>query len=217
MIARVFLFCLMALQVPLFSASAQAEVQWEAGKHYTVLPYPVRTRDASKVEVVELFWYGCPHCYRFNPVIHAWEKSAPEYVDFWLSPATFSKVWKTHARAFYTAELLGVLDASHQAMFDAVVRDRKKLEDEDSLAKFYAGFGVSEADFKKTFNSFAVNAKLQQADARVRSYRATGVPAIVVNGKYLVSSSTAGGQDNILKVVNFLVEQEKQGLSAATE
>lgn len=215
MLARLVLVCLMMFPVSLFPTMAQAEEQWEAGKHYIVLPQPVRTRDASKVEVVELFWYGCPHCYSFNPLIHAWERSAPDYVDFWLSPATFSEVWKTHAKAFYTAEFLGVLEKTHDDLFDAIVRDRKKLDDEDSLAKFYAGYGVDEAEFKKTFNSFAVNAKLQQADARVRGYRLTGVPGVVVNGKYLVSASTAGGQDKILKVVNYLVEQEKQGLQSA--
>jgi thiol:disulfide interchange protein DsbA len=183
---------------------------WLEGKHYDVLPYPVRTRDESRIEVVELFWYGCPHCYKFNPLVHAWVKKQPEDVDFWLSPAVFGSDWRVHAQAFYALEALGQQEAMHQAFFDALVRDRKRLNTEDSLAEFFAASGIKESDFKKAFNSFSVKSKVDQADARGKSYRATGVPAMIVNGKYRVAASTAGSNEAVLQVIDYLIEKERK-------
>ncbi|MFD2231599.1 thiol:disulfide interchange protein DsbA/DsbL [Alkalimarinus sediminis] len=187
--------------------------EWVAGKHYKVLPYAVRTRDESKIEVVELFWYGCPHCYKFNPIVHHWAEGLADDVDFWLSPATFGAAWRIHAQAFYAAEVLGVQEKMHQPLFDAIVRDRKPLSSETELARFFAGFGVNEQDFKKAFNSFSVKSKVEQANARGRSYRATGVPALIVNGKYRISAAEAGGHENMIKVADFLIEKERASLS----
>ncbi|PID42883.1 MAG: disulfide bond formation protein DsbA [Proteobacteria bacterium] len=209
MLARILFVCVMFFQLPVATVAAQAAEQWEAGKHYKVLPYPVRTRNADKVEVVELFWYGCPHCYTLNPVVHHWAKQQADDVDFWLSPAVFGGTWKTHAQAFYTAEVLGIGNKMHQPLFDAIVRDRKKLNNEASLAEFFSKFGVDKKKFKKAFNSFAVSTRLQQADSRGRSYRATEVPALVVNGKYLVSSRLAGGREKMFEVVDHLVNKER--------
>ena len=194
------------------SADSSDNAEWVAGKHYKVLPYAVRTRDASKVEVVELFWYGCPHCYKFNPIVHHWAEGLADDVDFWLSPATFGAVWKVHAQAFYAAQVLGVQEKMHQPLFDARVRDRKPLSSEAELARFFAGFGVDEKDFKKAFNSFSVKSKVDQANARGRSYRATGVPALIVNGKYRISATEAGGHENMIKVADFLIEKERASI-----
>ncbi|UZE95644.1 thiol:disulfide interchange protein DsbA/DsbL [Alkalimarinus alittae] len=194
------------------SAESADKAEWIAGKHYKILPYPVRTRDASKVEVVELFWYGCPHCYKFNPIVHHWSEGLADDVDFWLSPATFGPVWTIHAQAFYAAEVLGVQEKMHQPLFDAIVRDRKPLSSEAELARFFAGFGIEEAKFKKAFKSFSVKSKVDQANARAISYRATGVPALIVNGKYRISSSEAGSNENMLKVADFLIEKERATL-----
>ncbi len=208
---------LVACMLPLSwvtTAVMAEESEWVAGKHYKVLPYPVRTRDASKIEVVELFWYGCPHCYQFNPLVHHWEKGLADDVDFWLSPATFGKAWVTHAQAFYAAQALGVQDRLHQPLFDAIARDRQPLNSEDALARFFTGYGVEEKDFKKAYNSFSVKSKVDQANARGRSYRATGVPALIVNGKYRISASEAGSHENMLKVADFLIAQERASMAA---
>ncbi len=186
-----------------------AEPEWVAGKHYKVLPFAVRTRDPEKIEVVELFWYGCPHCYKFNPIVHHWSEGLSDDVDFWLSPATFGAAWKVHAQAFYAAQALGVQEKLHQPLFDAIVRDRKPLGSEAELARFFATYGVEEKDFKKAYNSFSVKSKVDQANARGRSYRATGVPALVVNGKYRISASEAGSHENMIKVADFLIAKER--------
>lgn len=209
-------FLVLLWMLPVFSI-AQAEEQWQAGKHYHVLSYPVRTRDASKVEVVELFWYGCPHCYSFNPLVHHWAKNLSDDVDFWLSPATFGKTWELHAQAFYAGEALGVQEKMHQPLFDAIARDHKPLSSQSALAKFFAGYGVDEDAFNKAFTSFSVKAKLGQANSRARGYRATGVPALVVNGKYRIDASSAGGHENMLKVADFLIEQERSTIKGSAQ
>jgi thiol:disulfide interchange protein DsbA len=201
-----------ACLLSLFAVNLAAEEApvWQEGKHYEVLPYPVRTRDESKVEVVELFWYGCPHCYSFNPLIHSWAEKQDAGVDFWLSPAVFGKDWKVHAQAFYALEALGVREKMHQPFFDALVRDRKRLTNEDQLAAFFASQGVTEEDFRKAYNSFSVKSKVDQADARGKSYRATGVPAMIVNGKYRISASSAGSNEAMLEVIDYLVAKERK-------
>lgn len=196
----------------LFSLGALAAESGETfveGKHYERLPEPVRTADPSRIEVVEVFWYGCVHCFHFEPLIDDWKKTLPEDVDFHRSPAMWNPVMAMHAQAFYTAQALGVLDKMHGPLFAALNVDRKKLQSEGELADFFAEHGVSKEDFTKTFNSFGVKSSVKQADARARSYRISGTPEMVVNGKYRVSARTAGGQAEMLKVIDFLLAQER--------
>lgn len=190
-------------------AVAEDAPQFSEGKDYKTLPQEVPTRDKAKVEVVELFWYGCPHCYRFDPIISKWQKNLPADVDFWHSPAAFNKTWRTHAQAFYTAEALGVSKKMHQPLFDALARDRKTLNSEDALAKFFGQYQVEEDKFRKAYNSFSVKSKVEQAASRSVSYRATGVPALIVNGKYRIDSGTAGSFERMLKIADFLIAKER--------
>jgi thiol:disulfide interchange protein DsbA len=186
---------------------AHGEV-FKDGKDYFTLSSPVPVRDKSKVEVVEMFWYGCPHCYSFDPLVNAWRAKQPEFVDFWRSPAVFSNTWKIHAQAFYTAEVLNVGEEMHQPLFDALVRDKKKLNSENALAKFFAGYGVAAESFRKAYNSFSVKSRVEQAHMRSVNYRLTGVPAIIVNGKYRVEPGGAGNFQRFLEIVDYLVEME---------
>lgn len=190
-------------------ASAQEPVP---SKNYIVLDQPVRTRDSSKVEVVEVFWYGCSHCYSFEPLIKQWKKRKPDYVDFWQSPAMWNGTMKTHAAMFYTAEILGVMDKLHGPIFTAMNVERKRLATAGEIEDLFADYGVDRQAFGKTFKSFSVNSMVKQADARARSYKITGTPEIVVNGKYRVSARLAGGQAEMLKVVDFLIEKERAQL-----
>jgi thiol:disulfide interchange protein DsbA len=205
---RIWKAALCLLAVMAFGAHAQTP-QWEEGQHYRELDTPVTTSSRDKIEVAEVFWYGCPHCFSFKPLIEAWEQDIADDVSFELIPAALGRTWESHARAFYTLQALGKLDETHDAMFNALARDRKELTDVESLADFVAQHGVDRDAFVKTFNSFGVNAKMQQASAKIRGARITGVPAMLVNGKYVVSASGAGSHEKMLEVVDYLVEKER--------
>ena len=181
---------------------------WEEGVHYRKLDTPVRTASESGLEVAEVFWYGCPHCYNFKPLAEAWEADAPDYVNYVRIPAALGQSWEPHARAFYALESMGELEKAHDALFDALAGERRPLNDGESLADFVAGHGVDPEEFLKNYNSFGVNAKMQQAQAKIRGARVTGTPTMLVDGKYTVTASMAGGHEAVLKVVDYLVEKE---------
>lgn len=186
-----------------------AEAIYVEGTHYERLAEPVRTADPARIEVVELFWYGCSHCFQFEPLLAKWQPTLAKDVDFHRSPAMWNKLMAVHAQAFYAAEILGVSEKMNQPLFEALNVQRKRLESEDEIAELFAANGVSDADFRKAFNSFGVQSKVKQADARQRSYKTTGTPEIIVNGKYRVSARLAGSPEAMLKVVDFLVEKER--------
>lgn len=191
----------------------QAQEQYVAGENYLVLDQPVRTRDSSKVEVVELFWYGCHHCYDFEPLIKQWKKQLSEDVDFWQSPAMWNGPMKTHARMFFTAKALGVKDKLHDAIFTAMNVEDKPMANPKEIEDFFADFGVDREKFRKTFDSFGVTSQIKQADARARSYQIRGTPEVVVNGKYRVTAGMAGGsQAGMLKIVDYLIAKERAQL-----
>ncbi|WNB76298.1 thiol:disulfide interchange protein DsbA/DsbL [Methylomonas koyamae] len=167
---------------------------------------PVQNPD--KVEVIEFFWYGCPHCYSLEPAMAEWLKTKPANVEFIRQPAVFSDLWGKHAKAYYTAEALGVLDKVHADLFDAIQNKKQKLTDENDLAKFFSEHGVKDEDFRAAYNSFLVDAKLRQAESIGPRYGITGVPSLVVNGKYKVTAQSAKSQANMLNVVNQLIAQE---------
>lgn len=193
-IAFLALFCLTGL--------ARAEGGYEA-----VSPaQPVQ--NPSKVEVIEFFWYGCPHCYSLEPSMVEWLKTKPANVEFIRQPAVFSDLWGKHAKAFFTAEALGVGEKVHADFFDAIQNKKQKLTSEEELAKFFAAHGVKDEDFKAAYNSFMVDAKMRQAETMAARYGITGVPALIVNGKYRVTATTAKSQENMLSVTNQLITQE---------
>ncbi len=187
------------------AVNAQEAPNYKEGVHYEALANPVRTSDADKIEVTELFWYGCGHCFRFEPLALQWEAKAPADVAFVQSPAMWNKLMELHARAFYTAKALKVMDKVHQPLFNAMNLERKRLKSAEEIYPIFAAQGVSEEDFNKQFNSFAVTSMVKQADARARGYRITGTPSIVVDGRYRISSKGAGGHPEMLKVVDHLV------------
>lgn len=203
----VHVFLLVLCLLPL--AARAADPLYIEGTHYERLAEPVRTADPARIEVVELFWYGCSHCYHFEPLLAKWRPGIGKDVDFHRSPAMWNKLMAVHAQAFYAAEILGVLEKMNQPLFDALNVQRKRLETEDEIAEIFVANGVSAADFQKAFNSFGVQSKVKQADARQRSYKTTGTPEIIVNGKYRVSGRLAGSPEGMLKVVDFLIAKER--------
>ncbi|MEQ1619838.1 MAG: thiol:disulfide interchange protein DsbA/DsbL [Methylococcales bacterium] len=166
------------------------------------------TSNPDKVEVIEFFWYGCPHCYSFEPVLEKWVKALPKNVEFIRQPAVFSDLWGKHAKAYYTAEALGVVDKIHADFFDALQEKKLKLETEDQLAKFFAEHGVKDSDFRTTFNSFLVDAKIRQATGMAARYGVTGVPAIIINGKFRTNGTLAGSHEKMIEVMDKLIKQE---------
>jgi protein dithiol oxidoreductase (disulfide-forming) len=199
---------LLCLALPAFGAAPVA-AKYVAGTHYFRLNQPVRTQDPSRIEVVEVFWYGCIHCFHLDPLIKAWQKKLQADVDFHRSPALWNGPMAIHAQAFYAAQALGVLDKMHDPLFEALNVRRKALSDVDQLAAFFAEHGVDEKAFRKAFGSFVVQSNVKQADARARSYRIEGTPELIVNGKYRVSGKSAGGQEKMLPVVDFLIARER--------
>lgn len=206
--ALFLLFVLTGFTLPVSSVFAEIN----EGIEYKLVYPPVRTADKDKIEVVEVFWYGCPHCYSFEPKLNKWKKTMPDNVVFRRVPAIFSNrpAWVAHARAYYTAELLGVLDKIHQPLFEAIHKNRQRIATEDALADFFAQYGVDQQTFKDTFNSFGVQIKVNIAKDLTRKYKIDGVPSIIVNGRYRTHASLTNGQAGILKVIDFLIEKESK-------
>jgi thiol:disulfide interchange protein DsbA len=190
------------------AASADAPKAYVAGTDYDVINPPVRSVDPATIEVAEFFWYGCGHCYSFEPIVEAWKKTLPAGVTFRGIPAVWHEKMELHALAFYTAEALGVLDTMHMAIFRAMNVDRKPLGSEKEIAALFVANGVAEEEFNKAFNSFGVSSQVRQAVATAKAAQITGTPALMVNGKYHVSGRKAGTQSDMLKVVDYLVEEE---------
>ena len=187
-------------------ANAQSYV---AEENYDVIAPVVRTADPDKIEVVEFFWYGCGHCYTFEPLITAWKKTLGDDVVFRGSPAIWNKTMELHARAFYTAEVLGVFDTMHPVLFQAMNVDHKKLATEKEIQALFVANGSAADDFTKAFNSFGVSSQVNQAAARAKAAKITGTPALMIDGKYHVSTRKAGSQPDMLKVSDFLIEKER--------
>lgn len=200
---------LLAFVLAAFSFGVAAEGTEAAGATYELLSPPQPTQSDGKIEVVEMFWYGCPHCYHFEPALEAWLKHKPDDVMFRRVPALFNEQWVVHARAYYAAEALGVLEKLHQPLFDAIHKDGKHIMDEESIIKFAASQGIDEQQFREAYDSFGVDKKVRQAMMATRDYGITGVPSLIVNGKYRTSPSLAGGTDNVLKVIDTLVAKER--------
>lgn len=188
---------------------AQAE-RYIAGTHYKVLESSVRTADADKIEVLEIFWYGCPHCYTFEPVLNDWAAHRANDIAFVRFPGVFNPLMKVHAQIYYMSQALGITDQTHDKVFDALVPQRKTLRTEQQIVDLFVEFGVDREEAKKTFNSFAVRTKANQAEKLTRGYNPPSTPSMVVNGKYLVSmAGQVDSQQEMLRVVDFLTEKER--------
>lgn len=189
--------------------------QFEEGKHYIrLVPSQPTIGGADKIEVSEFFWYGCSHCYDFEPIINRWEANRPANVRFVRIPAMWNDVLKLHARLYYTEQVLvrngNIEDGPgfRNAVFEEYHRRGNRLLTEESIVRLFGRFGVSQNDFTKTWNSFEVSQKLRVANDLARRYSIAGVPAIVVNGKYRTGAAEAGGYPKMLEVIDELVARE---------
>jgi thiol:disulfide interchange protein DsbA len=189
--------------------ASPTSARFQLGTHYNRLsPTQPTSSSPDEVEVAEIFWYGCPHCFAFDPYVKAWVAKKPEYVSFVRIPAVWNPLLRLHARAFYTAEALGKGAELHDPLFREIHENHDMLDSEDKLRDFFGKFGVDAEAFKSAFDSFAVHARLQRADELNRRYRVSSVPTIVVNGKYTTDGSMAGGYDELFALVDELAAAE---------
>jgi thiol:disulfide interchange protein DsbA len=194
-----FLFAFVALTIGALSFSAIA------ADDYITLNKQGRLDKPGMIEVREFFWYGCPHCYKLEPFLDAWLKTKPADVNYVRTPAALNPVWEASARGYYTMETLGLVEKTHQPLFQAIHIGRQNLFDQNSLTRFYSGFGVSPTTFSSTYNSFAVSGKVAQSKNLAQFYGLDGVPAVVVNGKYIVK----GESQKVIDTVNALIAKER--------
>jgi thiol:disulfide interchange protein DsbA len=202
------LITVVALLAAAVGAAAGA-ASFDEGIEYKTVVEPQRFEPGDDVEVLELFWYGCPHCYYLEPAIARWLESKPEGVSFRRLPAAAASRWVPHAKAYFAAEQLGQLDKLHEPLFKALHDERRKLFTDEELIKFAAEQGIDEAAFRAAYQSFPVDMQVRRSADLVRRYQLTGVPAIVVNGKYTTGVTEAGGREQLFEVVDFLVQQEQ--------
>ena len=193
----------------LFSFASLLQAAPNALGYETISPAQP-TQNQDKIEIIEFFWYGCPHCYSLEPLMVEWLKTKPANVEFIRQPAIFNSLWGKHAKAYFVAEALGVLDKVHEDFFDAVQNKKQKLASEDELAVFFVAHGVDKTKFHDTFNSFLVDAKVRQAQSMAPRYGITGVPAVIINGKYKTSGPIAGSHEKMIKVINQLIAKESK-------
>ena len=187
------------------SAAAQSFV---AGTDYQLIDPPVPTGQPDKVVVTEVFWYGCPHCFRFEPYVERWSSNLPEGVIFEHLPSALNPRWTEHARAYYAFQMMGVLDQVHREFFDAIHLKRQRLQSLDTIAEFVAEQGLDAEAFRKNYFSFPVETQIRRNMQKEKRYGHRGVPAIIVNGKYLISASVAGSNERMIEIMDYLVAQE---------
>jgi len=183
--------------------------QWQEGTHYQRLSSSVGTDNRDKIEVAEVFWYGCPACYQMQPLIEPWQEGLADDVVLVHIPAMLRQDWEPHGKAFYTARSLGVLDDVHAELFNALARDRRRLNSQSALAEFFAEQGVDKEEFNKAWESFSVSSMMQRGNSRVRGAQVTGTPSLIVNGKYLITVRGAGSHGNMLEIADYLIEKER--------
>lgn len=191
--------------------------KWKAGQHYQpVVPAQSTNAQPGDVEVVEVFWFGCGHCYALDPFLENWLKTKPNYIKFVRIPVMWGPVHRAHARLFYTLQALGQLDSLFGPTFDEIQTRGNPLVDPDEAKTLkmqlaYARTkGIAEADFNREYNSFFVNQALQHADDVTRRYKIESVPSIIINGKYRTDVPMAGGHEQLIALINDMAAAEKK-------
>ena len=202
---------IIALSLLFGSQLAMAQLEpYQEGVHYFKIGQVPADTGSDTVEVTELFSYGCSHCNTFEPYLESWNQSKPENVTYNRIAVAFGRrAWEMMARAYITAEMLGIEDESHLAMMDAIWKERKQFRTVDELADFYTQFGIERSAFLANYQSFAADSQLRKSQRDVQLFGITGTPSMVVNRKYRVTSSKNVGDFNtMLDVVDFLVSKE---------
>lgn len=205
---------MLAALMLLLSANVMAAPQ--LGEEFRQTTQTIPTDNAGKIEVMEIFWYGCPHCHQIEPQLAAWVKNLPQDVYFKRVPGLPQPAWAPMAKAYYAMEALGVLEKLHPKLFDAVHKQRAFRPDDEAaaIAWITKEGGFDRKKVEAAFNSFSSNTKLMKAGQIFRASGATGVPSLVVDGKYVTSSTMAGGNQQVLQVADYIIENVRKDKAA---
>lgn len=180
----------------------------QLGKDYIEIKPAHATHTPGKVEVLEFFWYGCPHCYQLEPELLLWSKKLPRTVALVRQPAVLGESWMTLTQAYYALDSLGEIPRLHGPLFNALHNEGRRFNSPESVITWAATQGVNPDKLKAAFQSFSVHTKAGNAKQISQEYRLEGVPALVINGKYLTSPSMAGSYAGVLRVADELIAQE---------
>jgi thiol:disulfide interchange protein DsbA len=200
----------------LLLAATQVMADPQMGNEFKQTIQPIPTDQPAKIEVLELFWYGCPHCYHLEAPLSAWVKKLPADVYFKRVPGVPREDWAPMAKAYYTLEALGLVDKLHAALFDAIHKQRvvNPTSDKSAIDWITKQGGLDRKKVTETYNSFSVNTKVVRAMQIVRASGATGVPSLIVDGKYLTSSTMAGGNEEALKTTEYIIANVRKDKAA---
>jgi protein dithiol oxidoreductase (disulfide-forming) len=193
------------------ATAAQAQVRAPIeGTHYVKLNQPLSV-PPGKIEVIEFFWYGCPHCNDFEPALDAWSKKLPDDVAFRRVPVAFREAYVPHQRIFYALDAMGLIPTLHRKVFYAIHGERQRLDKPADIAAFMQKNGVDSAKFLEQYNSFTVQTKVRQASKLAAEYKIDGVPAIGIQGRYYTSGTLAGSPAGSLAVADYLIDRVRKG------
>ncbi len=206
----IFTCLAMALCWSLIALGEPAKREFSNGLEYQQIDPAIATQnDDDRIEIVELFLYACPHCNTLEHKLTNWAKDKSDHVSLKRMPAIIGASWIDQARAYYTAEKLGILDTAHQALFKSIHDDGEQYTDANAIKRFFVSQGVKPTDFIEVYQSLEINEKINQARVMTSKYGIRGVPAIIVNGKYRTAQYLTGSQEKLLAVLDLLVEKER--------
>ena len=180
------------------------------GIHYTEINHVAPLTDTGKIEVVEVFWYACPHCFKFEPYVNKWKKTLPDDVVFERVPGVLSKRWVLLAKVFYAANILGVEEKMTPLIFKNIHQSKARMNRMKEAETLFVANGISATDFNKAIKSFAVNTKVGQAKSLNKRYGLSGVPTIIVDGRYRIDSGAIGSFDKVIEITNYLVNMVRE-------
>ena len=187
---------------------------YQSGRDYFPIEPVQSTSSGEQIEVIEVFGYSCIHCAHLAPLLAEWKKTLPADVKLDYMPAVFGGIWEVYGRAYYAAETMGVLEKTHDLLFEALHTEKRKIGSLDDLGAWYAEHGVDKAQFLSTMESFTVNAKISQAQQQVPRYGVDGTPSLIVNGKYRVVAPREGSFTKMLQITDWLIERERAAKKA---
>ena len=207
-LSKLIAVTLFTIGLSLQSFFACAEPQ--SGKEFALVNPAQAVETGKKIEVLEIFWYGCPHCFALEPSLNAWVKKLPADVTFRRMPAIFRDNWVPMAKAYYTLEALGTLEKSHTALFNAIHVQGLDAANDNALFDWVATQGIDRKKFSDTYQSFSIQSKVLRAKQLTRDYGINGVPSLIVDGKYMTSVSMTGTPQGLFATADFLISKARQ-------
>ncbi len=193
-----------------FAGISTAQSQIVEGRDFIVLANSQPTEDKKSIEVIEFFWYGCPHCNELHPLIDQWRNNASADIKFRYIPAIFRDNWTPGAKTFYAMEVLGMTKELHDKVYKAIHRDKIDLSKEATLFNWIEKQGIDREKFINAYNSFSVQNQVARSSQMIRQYKLTGVPALVVDGKYLTSGKMSGTPRDTIQILDELIDKVRK-------